>query len=202
MADTAVVRNSSFIFDFNSNHTLKGPLPLNSEGSGLFTALIPTSILSLRERWLDLSASQETTPAFIFTQKAKTSLYENFFNVQHITTTLVEDDIILVPNTSYIGKDIYNAGLVSAPQDIAIDKSGFIYIVDKGDATHPPAFFRFSNSGDALQKYFGNGNNLDNITLNSPKGIAVQLDKEDQILYVADTGNDRILLFKRSDDLD
>lgn len=202
VADTANVRNSSFVWDFQASHLQWGPLPLNKEGSGLFTALIPTAIVSIRERWLDISSSQETSPAFIFTQQAKTSLYQNFFKVQDITTQIVEGDIELIPNTGYIGKSIYDANLISLPEDVTIDKSGFIFVVDKGNASNPGSFFRFSTSGDARQIYNGNGDNLDNIVFNQPQGIAVQPDVEDQIVYIADTGNDRVLLFKLSSDLD
>ena len=153
VADTAVVRNSSFIWDFLPTHKPLGPLPLNTEGSGLFTALIPTSIISMRERWLDINSALETTPAFLFTQHAKTSLYENFFKVQHISTGIVEGDIILVPNTGYIGRSIYDADLIYSPEDIAIDKSGFIFVIDQGNAINPGSFFRFSVSGDVQQQF-------------------------------------------------
>ncbi len=201
IADTAQVRNSSFIWDFNGNHTRKGPLPLFTEGSGLYTALIPTSIISLRERYLDISSFQEKTPAFLFTQKGKTSLYENFFKVQATTTTIVEGSIIIIPNTSFIGKAISDPNEIFWPEDIAIDRSGFIFVVDKGNSSHTASFYRFSTRGDILQKLSGDGNNADDITLNEPKGIAVLPDIEEQIVYLADTGNDRILMFKKSNDL-
>jgi len=200
VGDTAQVRNSSFIWDFNGDHTRKGPLPLFTEGSGLYTALIPTSIISLRERYLDINTFQEKTPAFLFTQTGKTSLYENFFKVQATTTTIVEGSTIIIPNTSYIGKAISDPNEIYWPEDIAVDEEGFIFVVDKGGSGHTPAFYRFSNSGDKLQKLSGDGNNSDNIKLSGPKGIAVLRDTQDQIVYVADTGNDRILMFKKSDD--
>ena len=75
-----------------------------------------------------------------------------------------------------------------------------MFVVDKGSSTHTPSFYRFSTSGEILQKLSGDGNNADNISLNEPKGIAVLRDVEDQIVYIADTGNDRILMFKKSND--
>jgi len=143
VGDTAQVRNSSFIWDFNGDHSRKGPLPLFPEGSGLYTALIPTSILSLRELNLDINSVLEKTPAFLFTQTGKTSLYENFFKVQATTTTVIEGSTIIIPDISYIGRKISDPNEIYWPEDIAIDRSGFIFVVDKGNSTHTPSFFRF-----------------------------------------------------------
>jgi DNA-binding beta-propeller fold protein YncE len=202
VADTSAVRNASFIYDFNGNHSSKGPLPLFEEGTGLFSALIPTSIVSLRERWLDISANNEKTPAFIFTQKAQTSLFTNNFKVQFITTRISEGDEVLSPNISYFTKDFYDEKNYAIPEDVTLDRSGFIFVIDQGNGSKPPTFYRFSStSGNIIQKYVGDGSNGDDITFNNPKGIAVLPDAErDQIVYVADTGNDRILMFKLSNE--
>lgn len=192
----------SFIYDFNANHTLKGPLPLHVNGTGLYSAIVPTGIVSMRERFLDIS-SQETTPAFIFCQKGRTSLLRNNFKVQSVTTTIIEGDIALIPNTGLIGSDIYDVNKFHFPEDVTVDRSGFIFVVDKGrdiadpDTTKPlPGFYRFTPSGTQLQSVLGAG--AGPRQFNSPKGIAVTPFEEDQIVFVADTGNDRILMFKLS----
>ncbi len=192
----------SFIYDFNANNTLKGPLPLFVNGTGLFSAIVPTSIVSIRERWLDISASQEVSPAFLFTQTGRTSLLNNSFKVQTTTTQIIEGDEVIVPNTAYINTDIYDPALYVNPEDLALDRNGFIFVVDAGGPNSPPAFYRFSStSGNMLQSFIGDGSNGDNITFNNPKGIAVLPATEDQVVYIADTGNDRIVIFSLSTEL-
>ena len=199
----------SFIYDFNANHTLKGPLPLHVNGTGLFSAILPTGIVSLREQWLDISLTREKTPAFIFSQTGRTSLLTNNFKVQFITTTIIEGDEVLTPNIGLLNTDIYDPNKFYNPEDVAIDRSGFIFVVDAGRSPgdpdysqSPPAFYRFSsNSGKQVQAYIGDGSNPDRITFDNPKGIAILPFEEEQILYIADTGNNRVLLFKLSTDL-
>lgn len=192
----------SFIYDFNADNTLKGPLPLFVNGTGLFSAIVPTSIVSIRERWLDISATQEVSPAFMFTQTGRTSLLNNSFKVQTTTTQINEGDEVIVPNTAYINTDFYDPTLYVNPEDMALDRNGFIYVVDAGSPQSPPAFYRFSStSGNMLQAFIGDGSNGDNITFNNPKGIAVLPATEDQVVYIADTGNDRIVIFSLSNEL-
>ena len=200
-------REFNFIYDFTGRHTLKGPLPLNVNGSGLYSAILPTSVLSLRERWLDISVSNEDTPAFYFTQIGRTSLLENNFPFQHVTTVIVEGDEMLTPNISYVGTDLYGFGKFRNAEDAAVDRSGFIFVLDGGralsdpDTTHPaPGFYRFSStSGKQLQTVTGLGSGI--LQFNHPRGIAVLPDVEGQIVYVADTGNNRIMMFQLSTDL-
>ncbi|RMH84173.1 MAG: hypothetical protein D6681_16645 [Calditrichaeota bacterium] len=199
------VRAFSFIFDFTRDHRLKGPLPMHVNGTGLFSAIVPTGIVSLREQWLDISPSRAATPAFIFCQKGRTRLLTNNFRVQHITTIIVEGDEMLAPNTGLIGSDLYDPGKFYFPEDVAIDRDGFVFVVDaghpSGDPAQPkPGFYRFSlTSGNQLQAVLGFGRGEKQFR--NPKGIAVLPFVEDQIVYVADTGNDRIVLFKLSNDL-
>lgn len=190
----------SFIYDFYPNHTLKGPLPLQVNGTGLFSAIVPSAIVSMRERFLDIS-SQENTLEFWFTQKGKTRLLKNNFKVQSVTSRIVEGGTVIVPNTNLIGSDVYAINKYYFPEDIAIDRSGFVFVVDKGreisdpDTTKPlPGFYRFAPSGLQLQSVSGAGSGVGQF--NSPKGIAVTpIVEQNQIVYVADTGNNRILMF-------
>lgn len=201
----------SFIYDFNSNNTLKGPLPLNVNGTGLYSAIVPTGIVSLRERYLDISPPQAKTPAFMFCQKGRTSLLTNNFKVQSVTTTIIEGGVTLIPNTSLIGSDLYDVDRYYFPEDITLDRNGFIFVLDKGrsitdpDTTKPlPGFYRFTSFGNSPLRNkqqgvlgIGSGSNQ----FNNPKGIAVLPFEEIQIVYVADTGNNRILMFKLSTQL-
>jgi hypothetical protein len=195
----------SFIYDFAPDQkTLRGPLPLFVNGTGLNSAVVPTGIVSLRERFLDISV-QEVTPAYIFCQRGKTRLIQNNFKVQVTTTTIVEGGEIVIPNVGLIGSDIYDVNKYYFPEDVAIDRSGFILVVEKGrapadpDTTKPlPGFYRFAPSGLELQATLGLGSGV--LQFNEPKGIAVSPFQEEQIVYVADTGNDRVVLLKLSTD--
>ncbi len=196
-------REFSFIYDFNADHTFKGPLPLQVNGSGLFSAILPTGIVSLRELWLDLS-SQEVTPAFLFCQTGQTQSLINNFKVQHVTTRVIEGNTVIVPDTSLISTEIYLSEKYGNPEDITIDRSGFVFVVDEGsgDDEQPPAFYRFSlNSGRQIQAYLGNGDNTDALTFSNPRGIAVLPSLEEQVVYIADSGNNRILRFQLSTEL-
>jgi len=204
VADSSVnFKAFSFIYDFNSDHTLKGPLPLNVNGTGLYSAILPTGIVSIREQYLDISSAAEQTRAFIFTQTGRTKLLRNNFKVQYITTFFFEGSEFLTPNVALIGTDLYDPSKFYNPEDVAIDRAGFIFVVDAGravddpDTTKPlPGFYRFAPSGKQLQAVLGAGDGIQQF--NNPKGIAVLPFLEDQIVFIADTGNNRILMFKLS----
>ncbi len=193
----------SFIYDFYPNHTLKGKLPLAVNGTALFSTILPTSILSLREEYLDVS-SRENTIEFMYTQTGRTSLLENAYKFQHVTTTLFEGQPILTPNTSLIGSDIYANDQFWNLQDVAIDRNGFIFLVDAGKPgvdpesdKYQPGFYRFvASSGKQLQSVLGFGNGVKQF--NNPKGVAVTPFKEGQIVYLADSGNNRVMMFELS----
>jgi hypothetical protein len=193
----------SFVYDFYANHTMKGTLPLAVNGTALFSTILPTSILSLREEYLDVS-SKENTIEFMFTQTGRTSLLENAYKFQHVTTTMFEGQPILTPNTSLIGSDIYSTDKFWNLQDVAIDRNGYIFLVDAGQPNvdpnsenYQPGFYRFvASSGKQLQAVLGFGNGVKQF--NNPKGVAVTPFKEGQIVYVTDSGNNRVMMFELS----
>ena len=194
----------SFIYDFAANHLLKGPLPLQVNGTALFSTILPTSILSLRELYLDINASRESTTEFLFTHTGRTSLLENVYKFQHITTTFFEGQPILTPNISLIGSDLYGIGKFWNLEDVAIDRNGFIFLVDAGRAIDDttsnrplPGFYRFAGvSGNELQSVLAAGTGPKQF--NNPRGIAVTPTIEEQIVYVADSGNNRVMMFQLS----
>ncbi|MBL7135427.1 MAG: hypothetical protein ISS81_02395 [Candidatus Marinimicrobia bacterium] len=195
----------SFVYDFRGDNTLKGPIPLYVNGTGLFSAILPTSIVSIRERYLDISSRAEDSKAFLFTQTGRTSQLTNSFKVQSITTSMFEGQEILVPNTNLIWTDFYSSEYIWNPEDIALDRQGYIFVVDAGSSkseldttTHTPGFYRFSTTGILLQSVVGFGDEPKQF--NNPKGIAVSPFLEEQIVYIADTGNDRVMLFRLSTD--
>lgn len=202
---SSTYKEFNFIYDFNSGHSLKGTLPFYVNGTGLYSALLPTSIVSIRERYLDISSTSEDLPDFWFTQTGKTALLTNSFKIQSVNSYRFEGQYNIKANTGLIGTDLYNSSLFWNPEDIAIDRQGYIFVVDAGrkiddpDMTRPaPGFYRFSSGGAILQSIVGLGSG--DRSFNQPKGIAVSPYIEEQIVYIADTGNDRIMLFKLSTD--
>ncbi|MBT8393158.1 MAG: hypothetical protein HKP17_11405 [Ignavibacteriaceae bacterium] len=75
------------------------------------------------------------------------------------------------------------------PEGSALDRSGNIYIADAGK----DSIYKFNSFGDELQSFgsFGADDSF-----NQPQGVAFF----DKTLYVADTGNDRIVRFILSTD--
>ena len=197
---SSVTKEFSFVYDFTREHTLKGPLPFFPNGTGLFSTIYPTSVVSIRERWLDVSASQEVSPALFFTHIGRTSqLEQNNFKVQHITTVIQDGSIMLAPNIGLVGEDIYSLDLRSNLEDVALDRSGFVFVVDAGGSGTEPGFYRFSSTGRLQQSVIGLGDG--DQQFNNPKGIAVLPFLEQQVVFVADTGNNRIVRFRLSTDL-
>ncbi len=208
VVDPQSLQKVSYIYDFRSNHFLKGPLPMEVNGSGLFATMLPTAIVSQREEFLDEAARAEDTEAFYFTQTGSIpeQQLQNYYKVQHVTTTVFEGDNILVPDLALIGTDIYNFEKYYNPEDIAIDRSGFLFVVDAGpdpalypDSKYKPGFYRFSSAGKQLQATLAFGSGPEQF--NHPRGIAVSPAAEtDQVVYISDTGNNRILRFKLATD--
>ncbi len=206
--DTGSGKNESFIYDFRADNWLKGPLPLEVNGSGLFSAMLPTGIVSRREQYLDISSTAEKSPAFLFTQTGYIPelQLQNYYKVQDVTTIKFEGDDILVPNVSLIGTDMYNFEKYYNPEDIALDRSGYVFVVECGpnpsdinNSPYQPGFYRFSPTGKQLQSVLGFGTETNEF--NNPKGIAVSpVAENDQVVYIADTGNNRILRFILSTD--
>ncbi len=206
VVDSTVSPVLSQIYDFFGDNKLKGPLPLYTNGSGLFSALIPTGIVSLREQYLDIS-SREDTRAFIFCQSGSypAANLVNYYKVQFITTVQFEGQEVLSPKTDLSGTPeedyLYYFNKFYLPEDVALDHAGNIFVVDAGsaDGEHTPGFYRFGPTGQEQQsvKGFGSGD----YQFKTPKGIAVTPNTEYQTVYISDTGNNRILQFKLAKDL-
>jgi sugar lactone lactonase YvrE len=132
-------------------------------------------------------------------------MLSNSYKVQNVSSYLFEGQYNIKANSGLIGTDIYSTSLYYNPEDIALDREGFIFVVDAGrdtadlDTTKAaPGFYRFSSAGAILQSVIGLG--AGEKSFYNPKGIAVSPFKDEQVVYIADTGNNRIMLFKLSTD--
>lgn len=90
------------------------------------------------------------------------------------------------------GVDLIKPGLVAEPQDITIDKFNNIYVVDSQKDT----VYKFNSLGSLKHESFG-GAGSGTKQFSHPMGIAFF----DKTLYVADSGNNRILRFILSTDI-
>ncbi len=147
---------------------------LEPNGLGILSASSPSGISSLRNFSID----------FIFCM-----IGDNSFKVQWITA----GEFGFVPrlNPAQGNFDLLQPGKFSKPEDVTIDLTGNIFVVDS-DLDY---LFKFSPSGEELQSFGGTGsgeNEFDN-----PNGVGFF----DQTLYVADTGNNRIVRFKLSTEI-
>jgi len=173
--------NAIFYFSPMSSDedALVGPINMEPNGTGMFSTATPCGIT--------ITKSFNGTTGyfdFLFSQKG-----ENFYKVQWITSNVYGFAIKLNPATS--PTDIFTQGKFSAPEDVTIDEQGNIFVVD----ARQHRLFKFNSSGLELQSFgeLGDGEKQ----FHRPMGVAYF----DKTVYVADTGNDRILRFKLSTDI-
>ena len=172
--------NSILIFTPKSNFgkgegdSLIGRVPnINPLGSGLVSANQISGMRSFNKRSIDI----------IVTLTGENSFKAQWFNYQ-----------ITPIDEKYVSKFLPSDGVAFAvpdkfgsPQGCCIDDAENIFIADAGK----DSIYKFNSFGDELHSFGGTD------ILKDPSGVAVF----DKVLYVADTGNDRILRFILSTDL-
>ncbi len=90
-------------------------------------------------------------------------------------------------NRLSIGTDMMIPNRFDKPEDITVDESGNIYIVD----AQKDSVYRFNSDGDQLQAFGGRS------LFNGPSGVAFH----DRIIYIADSKNNRVVRFQLSTDI-
>lgn len=163
----------------DSVDALLGPINMEPNGTGMFSAATPSGITITR----NFNFATEFYD-FIFIQTGV-----NFYKVQWITSNIYGFAIKLDPSTSPTG--IFAQDKFDKPEDVVIDEQSNIFVVDA--SRH--RLFKFNSSGVERQSFgeFGSGEKQ----FNRPMGVAYF----DKTVYVADTGNNRILRFKLSTDI-
>ncbi|MEK7728715.1 MAG: hypothetical protein AAB354_09900 [candidate division KSB1 bacterium] len=166
--------NQVLIFPENFNVRIPDAVSLEPNGLGILSAATPSGVTALR----DFSGD------FIFCMTG-----DNSFKVQWVTA----GQFGFVPrlNPSQGNFDIFAQDKFAAPEDVAVDAEGNIFVVDA--ARH--ALFKFSAAGEEQQSFGSLG--AGEKQFNAPKGVAFF----NRTLYVADTGNDRIVRFRLSTDV-
>lgn len=94
--------------------------------------------------------------------------------------------------------DLYRANAFTAPLAATIDSSGNLYVVQKSAGAIYCAF-KFNSTG-RLKEAFGQPGNGAGQLLN-PRGVAYDSHPNRKTLFIVDSGNNRILRFKLSTDI-
>ncbi len=149
---------------------------LGIDGTGLATLTQPTAIATFPRPGTD----------FLMTQRGEKSLFRMQWITQRTTGDVTQWESYYTPARDG-GIDFLRIGLFTRPEDVVTDGSGNVFVVDAG----LDSVFAFNASGYISQAFGGP------TQFRSPEGLACF----DRILYVADTGNNRILRFVLSTDL-
>jgi len=176
------IRDNAIYYFAPKNDSLDkliGPINMEPNGTGMFSAANPSGITITSQFNFSTNFFD-----FIFIQTGV-----NFYKVQWITSNIYGFAIKLDPSTS--PTEIFAQDKFDKPEDVTIDEQGNIFVIDAG--LH--RLFKFNNSGAERQSFgeFGSGEKQ----FNRPMGIAYF----DKTVYVVDTGNNRILRFKLSTDI-
>jgi hypothetical protein len=165
------------LFDKDDNLRPRVEWPgLAVDGTGLATLTQPTGIATFPRPARD----------FLLTQRGEKSLFRMQWITQRTTGDVTQWESYYTPARDG-SIDFLRVGLFSRPEDVALDGAGNVFVVDAG----LDSVFVFNSSGFLAQAFGGLSQ------FRSPEGIAWF----DRILYIADTGNNRILRFVLSTDL-
>lgn len=158
----------SFVRAGAEGDTLVGRVPnIDPLGQGPVTAYEISSLTSFNNQSIDI----------IITLTGGTSFKANWLNYR-----ITPIDQRYVSNFSpESGIDLVTPNRFGRPEGSTLDNSGNIYIAD----AEKDSIFKFNSFGDELNSFGGPD------VFSQPKGVAFF----DKTLYVADTGNNRILRF-------
>ena len=149
-----------------------GKVPLlEAEGTGMMSANKISSLTSFNRKSLDIIL---------------TLIGDNSFKVQWLQFVVNPDFSGYQPKLPAFSSDMMQVNKFGKPEDTALDNAGNIFVAD----AQKDSIFKFNSFGDELQSFGGSD------LLNEPHAVAFF----DKILYVLDTGNDRIVRFILSTD--
>jgi hypothetical protein len=166
--------NQVLIFPEKFDVRFPNALALEPNGLGILSASLPSGITGLRDFNTD----------FIYCM-----IGDNSFKVQWLTATDFGFAIRLNPAQGNF--DLLQPGKFSEPEDVTVDLEGNIYVIDADS----DRLFKFSALGKELQSFGESGSGQNQFS--NPNGVAFF----NKTVYVADTGNNRIVRFKLSTDV-
>jgi hypothetical protein len=169
-------KNDNQVLVFPESFQVRVPDAINLEanGLGILSASNPSGITALR----DFSGD------FIFCM-----IGQNSFKVQWLTPGEFGYAARLNPAAGDF--DLFAEDKFSQPEDVTVDAEGNIYVID----AELNYLLKFSAAGEEQQSFGEAG--AGEKQFQNPAGVAFF----DQTLYVADTGNNRIVRFKLSTDI-
>lgn len=185
VAAASRVRNENTIYIFKNlfeeihrdSIKYQGPMPLNIASSGIFGVRTP----------IGLGTAAYGSYDVLFTQRDN-AWGQSSFKVQWITVT---SDGYAPKITPIQLRDIFTEGKFDLPEDVATDENNAIFVVDAAK----DSLFRFTPNGDEQFSFGGTGSGEKQF--DHPMGV----DEFNKTVYVADTGNNRIVRFKLSTDI-
>jgi DNA-binding beta-propeller fold protein YncE len=176
--DSGIDKDDNILLFSGDDHLLTGLPPYFTwDGTGLLSIHKVTGIATLPNK---------RTVEYVFSQTGATSL----FKVQWIQLVVVGQ------TTDYESKfypdvDLYSLGKFQSPRGVTFDPAGNLFVVD----AQTDSLYRFSSSGAEHYSFGGTGSG--DRQFRQPSGVAYF----DKTIYVADAGNNRILRFKLSTEL-
>jgi hypothetical protein len=146
-------------------------------GQGLMSLQKVSSIATFPNNYTD----------FIYTQVFSDAV----FKIQWVVFDEI-DEIYLPKFSPQDNVDLLRNGLVVSPEDVTIDNSGNIYVID----SYKDSLYKFSSLGKLKSESFGGEGSSPTQFIN-PSGVAFFY----KTLYICDTGNNRIMRFILSTDI-
>jgi hypothetical protein len=181
-------RNNSSVIDpdnaFFKIDRYDNTLPVPNRLSGF--EVLGQGLLSL-QKISSIAMFQNNNNDFIYTQ----SHGDAVFKIQWVIFN-DEDEIYEPKFTPSNSVDLLRNGLVTQPEGVTIDNSGNIYVIDAGK----DSLYKFSSLGKLKSESFG-GEGISPSQFYNPMGVAFFY----KTLYICDTGNNRILRFILSTDI-
>lgn len=171
--------NAIFRIDRNDNTS---PVPerlegFEVEGQGLLSLQSTSGIATFSSNNRDVIYIQNSSNAAFKVQWCVYDQIENIYTAKYDPSS---------------GVDLLRNGLMTEPADITIDQFGNIYVIDAGK----DSLFKFNSLGRLKSESFG-GEGIGPSQFVNPMGVAFF----NETLYICDTGNNRILRFILSTDI-
>ena len=207
--DTIFVTPEDTVVDTTvTNYEAIAPNPLPFSGYAIYYACDFTRSEITRFRFCEPSTIDNLGPAIpegydlgrtayplgIFTYLTQTGFNlifcqsSDYYSVQLLAWN-GKDFSLVIPPTGY--PDIYLQPTFEQPEDVVMDEYGSIFVVD----SEKNSVLKFSRNGVRILSFGTHGTGEKQFR--NPKGIAYV----NKIVYVADTGNNRILRFTLSTDI-
>ena len=179
--NTSLIDPDNAIFKIDKYDNTQ-PVPFRLSGF----EVIGQGLLSL-QKVSSIATFLNNNTDFIYTQDYTDAV----FKIQWVTFNDI-DDIYEPRFTPEDNVDLLRNGLVVQPEDITIDNSGNIYVID----AFKDSLYKFSNLGKLKSESFG-GAGSSPTQFNNPMGVAYFY----KTLFICDTGNNRVIRYILSTDV-